>query len=49
VTVEEISASKLIEPAGDDEDELSATRSFVRSVGRSRSKRLELGHPSVVS
>jgi len=39
----------LIEPAGDDEDELSATRSFVRSAGRSRSKRLELGHPSVVS
>src|SRR3984893_1347204 len=44
VTVEQISAGKLIEPAGD--DELSAKRSFVRRLRRSRSKRGELGHPS---
>ena len=42
VTVEQISAGNLIEPAGDDEDELSAKRSFVRRVSRSRSKRWSL-------
>jgi hypothetical protein len=49
VAVEQISAGKLIEPAGDDEDELSAKRSFVRRVRRSRSKRWELAHPSGAS
>src|SRR5260370_8116885 len=49
VTVEQISAGKLIEPAGDDEDELSVKRSFVRRVRRSRSKRGELGHPRSAS
>jgi len=49
VTVEQISAGKLIEPAGDDEDELPAKRSFVRHVRCSRSKRWELGHPSGAS
>ena len=42
MTVEQISAGKLIEPAGDDEDELPAKRSFVRHVRCSRSKRCEL-------
>jgi hypothetical protein len=49
VTVEQISAGKLIERAGDDEDEFSAKLSFVGDVGRSRSKRWERGHPSGAS
>jgi hypothetical protein len=42
VTVEQISAGNLIEPAGDDEDKLSAKRSFIRRVRRSRSERWSL-------
>ena len=42
VTVEQVSAGNLIEPAGDDEDELSTKRSFVRRGRRSRSKRWSL-------
>jgi hypothetical protein len=42
VTVEQISAGNLIEPAGHDEDELSAKPSFVRRASRSRSKRWSL-------
>jgi hypothetical protein len=49
VTVEQISAGKLIERAGDDEDEFSAKLSFAGGVGRSRSKRWERGHPSGAS
>ena len=42
VTVEQITAGNLIEPAGDDEDELSVKPSFVRRVRRARSKRWSL-------